>query len=689
MRFIPLLSIAIQNALRYFPRMTKALFSVVQCRFLRVPGKAVGNLYALTAPRAASVFVFGALFCTLLVKLFHASRYGMVREYPTWILTDVAVLVTIEATLASICTRWRKIWIVRLVTTAAGLVCTWSVINACWLIRTGTQILPMGLRPMIHDPLSVFTMVAVNAFRMPAVGLSIFIPSAIAILFYISVMVKPVLPAGNGRRSFKRTILSLLIVCISLVADAAVVRLGSAPIASAGLRFNCHSRAILEFVLPEYRRTAKEDFSNPTRDLPTCNDVNLPVTSAGVKHNVVIVILEGVQYAFTSLAEPASPQEQTDPTPYLATLAAQGASFTNARSTLTHTTKAIFALLTGRYPSAAQDIAETIPVPLPYAGLPTILNRELGYRTAFFQSAKGTFESRPGLIHNLGFEKFSARENLDDPNAFVGYLGCDEFTMLQPIGEWIASDERPFLLVVLCSVTHDPYVVPRWFGEPAETPVERYRQTICYTDQFLRALDIELTSLSLADRTIFCVVGDHGEAFGEHRLLGHERIPYEEALRIPICMRAPLLIEPGTRVDSPVSSVDLTPTLLRLLGFDTSAAAFDGIDALTAPPDRKVYFSGWLQQGPAGFVKESNKFIYDPEDATASLWRLKTDPLETNSLPLPDAYAQEIGRDVTDWRKRTVFRLHQEESGQTILFDRWQCKWSGRLSSVKHLPPEQ
>jgi hypothetical protein len=26
--------------------------------------------------------------------------------------------------------------------------------------------------------------------------------------------------------------------------------------------------------------------------------------------------------------------------------------------------------------------------------------------TAFFQSAKGTFESRPGLVHNLGFEKF-------------------------------------------------------------------------------------------------------------------------------------------------------------------------------------------------------------------------------------------------------------------------------------------
>ncbi|HPO10036.1 MAG TPA: two-component regulator propeller domain-containing protein, partial [bacterium] len=107
------------------------------------------------------------------------------------------------------------------------------------------------------------------------------------------------------------------------------------------------------------------------------------------------------------------------------------------------------------------------------------------------------------------------------------YLGADEFALLEPIRDWIRSDDKPFLLTVMCSVTHDPYEVPSWYGEMAGTLPDRYRQTIAYTDKFIQALDVELASLGLADDTIFCVVGDHGEAFGEHRIHGHERVAYE------------------------------------------------------------------------------------------------------------------------------------------------------------------
>ena len=55
------------------------------------------------APRAYSVIVFGALLCNLAAKLFHAGRYGLLREYPSWICTDIAVLVLVEAALALIC----------------------------------------------------------------------------------------------------------------------------------------------------------------------------------------------------------------------------------------------------------------------------------------------------------------------------------------------------------------------------------------------------------------------------------------------------------------------------------------------------------------------------------------------------------------------------------------------------------
>ena len=395
---------------------------------------------------------------------------------------------------------------------------------------------------------------------------------------------------------------------------------------------------------------------------------------------MIIVILEGVQYRYTSLAEP-----QSKLTPFLAALAGQGAEFVNTRSTLTHTTKVLFALLTGRFPSASQDLAETVPVEKPYAGIASILKQKLNYRTAFFQSAKGNFESRPGMIYNLGFDKFWTRDDLNDPNAFLGYLACDEFSMLGPVTEWISSDETPFFLTILCSVTHDPYEVPKWYAEPDREPVERYRQVISYTDKFLATLDTELVRLNLADNTILCVVGDHGEAFGEHGLLGHERIAFDEVLHIPFCLRAPFLVKPATRIIKPVSSVDLAPTLLTLLGFDTNSVGFDGTNALGhISDDRCVYFSGWMQQGSAGFVKADRKFIYTPMDKMVSVYNLSNDPFELVRIELDGQQAQKIADDIIAWRKNSIFRLEQQRTGQKVLFDNWFCRWTNRVSSVKY-----
>jgi phosphoglycerol transferase MdoB-like AlkP superfamily enzyme len=389
-----------------------------------------------------------------------------------------------------------------------------------------------------------------------------------------------------------------------------------------------------------------------------------------------------VQYKYTSLSD-----KQSGLTPYLASLAQQSVEFTNARSSLTHTTKVLFTLLTGRFPSVSQDIAETVPVEKPYASLPTILKQNADFRTAFFQSAKGNFEARPGLVHNLGFDNFWAREDLNDTTSFLGYLGCDEFAMLAPIVDWIKDDDnRPFFMTLMLSVTHDPYVVPRWFAEPAKEPLARYKQAIFYTDKFLAALDVELAKLNLTDKTILCIIGDHGEAFGEHGLLGHERIPFDENLRIPFCLRAPFLIQSGIKVTQPVSSIDLAPTLLALLGFDTQAAGFDGINALgSIPDDRRVYFSGWLSESPAGFVKANRKFIYYPVNKAVSVCDLSVDLLELAPAELPQQQRSEITDCIINWRKGTIFLIDQQRIGKKTLFDNWLCRWNNRIASVRRL----
>jgi lipoteichoic acid synthase len=680
------IAVAIVRGRQYAARMAE---KATERRTGGVLGRWAEMVQGALVPRAYTVIVFGALLCNLGAKLFHAGRYGLLREYPSWICTDIGVLLMVEAGLALLAYRWPRKGVIRGVLILAGVVCAWSVMNAGWLIRTGTQILPMELWPLVRDPLNISWIIMVNLARMPGTAAVLLVPSVVLLAWFFPVLARGVPPKYNERRFRVRIIVSLVVALAALTCDAAVSNLGSAPVA-AGLRFNCQLRAVLAFVLPEYRHVVRGDFIRATRQLPRYDEIKIEETPRRLKHNVVIVVLEGIQYDYTSLAReqggiaPQAGGLTGGPTPYLSTLAAQGASFTNARAAVTHTTKALFALLTGRVPSASQDIAETVPVDRPYASLATILRQSLGFRTAFFQSAKGTFESRPGLVHNLGFERFWAREDLNDPNQFVGYLGCDEFAMLEPMTHWIQSEDRPFLLVALCSVTHDPYEVPAWFGEELRDQGERYLQTVSYTDRFLAALDAALADLHLAQDTILCVVGDHGEGFGEHRIMGHERLGFEEVLRIAMCLRAPWLVEPGTRITAPVSSMDLTPTILGLLGFDVRPMGLDGADALRPlPKERRLYFSGWMQQGPAGFVQDDRKFIYNPDRDAVLMYCLKTDPLELAGIELPQGQAEKIRDEIMAWRKGTIFRPETGQSDKVELFGAWLWKDNGRVSRMK------
>jgi glucan phosphoethanolaminetransferase (alkaline phosphatase superfamily) len=645
-----------------------------------------GRLHGLLAPRAYSVIMFGALLCTLAAKLFHAWRMALVNEYVSWILADVAVLLGIEAVLSLVCFRWPRRWVIRTACVFAAVVCTWSVMSAGWLIRTGTQILPTVLLPLFRDPLNALGIIGVNLAKMPVAAVILLAPSAVALTFFFFVLAKPQPPDYNRRIFAGRIITSVVIVVTALLVRGAVAGQTSAQIVSEGLRYNCQLRAVTSFLLSDSGRRARADLAGAKRKIPALDQIEIVRSQKPqqINYNVVIVVLEGIQYRYTSLYS-----EENNLTPYLATLAKQGVEFVNARSTLTHTTKVLFSLLTGRFPSVSQDIAEAVPAAKPYAGLAAILKQNLNFRTAFFQSAKGNFESRPGLVYNLGFEKFWARDDLNDPNNFLGYLACDEFSMLKPIVEWIKAGNAPFLLTILCSVTHDPYEVPEWYATPAKEPEERYRQAVSYTDKFLAALDVELTKLNLADKTVFCVIGDHGEAFGEHGLLGHERIAFEEVLRIPFCLRAPFLVQPATRVTQAVSSVDLPPTLLALFGFAAGGAGFDGHNVLGyIPDDRKVYFSGWLRQSPTGFVKANRKFIYYPTTEMVSVYDLDADPFESVRIELSEQQAEEITDDIVNWQKNSIFRLNQQRTGKKMIFDSWLCRWNNRVASAKYRPPD-
>ena len=182
-----------------------------------------------------------------------------------------------------------------------------------------------------------------------------------------------------------------------------------------------------------------------------------------------------------------------------------------------------------------------------------------------------------------------------------------------------------------------------------------YDGTILYTDDNLARILAALDDLGVADNTLVAVVGDHGESLGEHDLFfTHDFSLYDEVLRVPLILRMPGRIPPGTVVDQQVRLTDLTPTFLDLLGLDpmeesegTSLARLttgESLPFLPAfaesapyrrlfPEQSRIYYEGNL--GKWRMVRtEKWKLILipNPKGDIYELYDLESDPGETTNL---------------------------------------------------------
>jgi arylsulfatase len=91
----------------------------------------------------------------------------------------------------------------------------------------------------------------------------------------------------------------------------------------------------------------------------------------------------------------------------------------------------------------------------------------------------------------------------------------------------------------------------------------RYWGSCTLVDTYVGQILGGLEALGLAEDTIVVYSTDHGDMMGEHGLL-QKSVQFEGATHVPLIVRVPGLAP--RRIATPVSQVDLTPTLLDLLG---------------------------------------------------------------------------------------------------------------------------
>ena len=96
-----------------------------------------------------------------------------------------------------------------------------------------------------------------------------------------------------------------------------------------------------------------------------------------------------------------------------------------------------------------------------------------------------------------------------------------------------------------------------------------YCAMVKHIDDAVGRLLADLEQRGILDETIVIFTTDHGDLMGEHGMSGKNFL-YEPAYRVPFVIRHPGIIPAGTNIEAMISTVDVMPTLLDLVGVAAS-----------------------------------------------------------------------------------------------------------------------
>jgi arylsulfatase A-like enzyme len=307
--------------------------------------------------------------------------------------------------------------------------------------------------------------------------------------------------------------------------------------------------------------------------------------------------------------------------PRIDRLAAQGALFERAYTSLPRTTQSIASILTGRYPRdhGARGLFSSLSAA--NVTLAEVLH-DAGYETAAVVS---NMFLRPGRGFEQGFDLY------DNPQRRWDGDSAAEITSTALAWLRGRSPGRPFFLWV-------HYLDPHWtyrpgspyatMFEPAGAPpppsldrdladgrrtkgqiIFQNALTPAEVDRVVRLYDGEIRQVDdslgplldalgrLQPQPLVVLTSDHGESLGEHGYyFAHGEYLYQPTLHIPLIVHLPGRIPPGLRSAALVQNIDVAPTILGILGIDRLQSV-DGRPILASPPPSGGGAS-WMQEAP-------------------------------------------------------------------------------------------
>lgn len=260
--------------------------------------------------------------------------------------------------------------------------------------------------------------------------------------------------------------------------------------------------------------------------------------------------------------------------------------------------------------------------------------------------------------------------------------------------------KRPFLLAIGTSMTHSTYeeslsgrLPPGWdklYFDSDEVPLGTlkhndsgridYLNAVAYVDRYIEQVHTFVERAGAIENTVFVVVGDHGEGFGEHDYhREHGGSVFEVEMNVPLL----LFGKPWKRVfpnginDQGLRNlVDIHPTLLELLSLSASPPSaespppsslssfpftsrfsphfFPGRSLFTSVGHNQLFFAAHFASSIG--IREDKWKVLSENDYDV-FFDVEADPAEQHPTALnagSSATVRRLGEQLQEWRERKL-----------------------------------
>ena len=169
----------------------------------------------------------------------------------------------------------------------------------------------------------------------------------------------------------------------------------------------------------------------------------------------------------------------------------------------------------------------------------------------------------------------------------------------------------------------------------------RYDAEIEYTDRWLGEVMAALDRTGMRERTLIVLTADNGECLWEHGLPGHGDSVFESEIRVPLIVLGPAGLPRGLRIERPVETVDIFPTVLDLLeiapGGAVQGRSLLGLIQGEPGPESRAAFCETLwpptpEARRKGIRAGGWKYVTDPAGSPGALYDLASDPHELRDV---------------------------------------------------------